>query len=175
AIGEGISLASQKQIAALGANNIIVRTIKPTSDKFDGGGYGVTRADYLKLSATLASIETPGEAIPIREMSCEFRVGRRAFEGRLVGSTPEYAEIARLTVAKGRFLSDTDGLKERNHCVLAAETAEELFPLGGAVGELVQVDHEFYTVVGVCEPRSASAGIGGSLAAEDYSKDIYIP
>lgn len=172
AIGEGISRASQEQIAALGAQNIIVRSIKPNSDKFDGGGYGVTRADYVKLRSTLPTLDS---AVPIREMRCEFRVGTRTVEGRLVGSTPEYREAARLTVDRGRFLSDGDGLAERNHCVLAAEVATRLFPLGGAVGALVQVDHEFYRVVGVVEPRAASAGIGGSLAAEDYSKDVYIP
>ncbi len=172
AIGEGISRASQEQIAALGAQNIIVRTIKPTSDKFDGGGYGVTRDDYVKLRSTLSTLES---AVPIREMKSEFRVGRRAVEGRLVGCTPEYQETGRLQVAQGRFLTDSDGLSERNHCVISAEVAGTLFPTGGAVGQVVQVSHEFYTVVGVCQPRNASAGIGGSLAAEDYSKDAYIP
>jgi putative ABC transport system permease protein len=172
AIGEGISQASQEQIASLGAKNIIVRTVKPTGDDYDGAGYGVTRDDYVKLSSTLSTLES---AVPIREMSCEFRVGRRALEGRLVGVTPEYKEVASLTIAEGRFLSDGDGLTERNHCVISAEVADTLFPSGGAIGELVQVDHEFYEILGVCEPRSASAGIGGSLAAEDYSKDVYIP
>ncbi|QDT70052.1 Macrolide export ATP-binding/permease protein MacB [Planctomycetes bacterium MalM25] len=172
AIGEGISRASQEQIAALGAQNIILRTVKPGSDDFDGGGYGVTRADYVKLTSTLSTLEA---AVPIREMKTEFRLGRRALEGRLVGCTPEYQETGRLALAEGRFLSDGDGLSERNHAVISAEVAAKLFPLGGAIGELVQVDHEFYKVIGVCEPRAASAGIGGSLAAEDYSKDVYIP
>jgi len=172
AIGEGISRASQEQIASLGAKNIILRTVKPTSDDFDGEGYGVTRADYVKLNATVPTLES---AVPIREMKCEFRVGRRALEGRLVGCTPEYLETGRLSMRQGRFLSAGDGLSERNRCVLSAEVAERLFPLGGPLGELVQVNHEFYRVVGVCDPRAASAGIGGSLAAEDYSKDVYIP
>ncbi|MEO1498766.1 MAG: ABC transporter permease [Planctomycetota bacterium] len=172
AIGEGISQASQRQIAALGANNIIVRTIKPTSDDFDGGGYGVTRSDYVALLATLPTLDT---AVPIREVKAEFRRGRRSLEGRLVGSSPDYQRVARLKIAEGRFLSDVDGARERNHCVLSSEVAEKLWPMGSPMGELVQVDHEFYRVVGVTQPRAASAGVGGSLAAEDYSKDVYIP
>ncbi|TWT99509.1 Macrolide export ATP-binding/permease protein MacB [Botrimarina colliarenosi] len=171
AIGEGISRASQEQIASLGAKNIIVRTVKPTGDDYDGAGYGVTRDDYVKLSSTLSTLDS---AVPIREMTCEFRVGRRSLEGRLVGVTPEYQETARLKISMGRFLSDGDGLFERNHCVISAEVADRLFPTGSPIGELVQVDHEFYKVIGVCQPRSASAGIGGSIAAEDYSKDVYI-
>ncbi|MGL4513254.1 MAG: ABC transporter permease [Lacipirellulaceae bacterium] len=172
AIGEGISRASQEQIAALGARNIILRTIKPTSDKFDGGGYGVTRADYVRLASTLPTLEA---AIPIRELSEEFRNGRNALEGRLVGVTPDYQEAARLTLDRGRFLTDTDGRFERNHCVLSAEVAAQLFPLKDPIGELVQLGHEFYRVVGVMKPRASSAGIGGSIAAEDFSRDAYVP
>ncbi|TWT41400.1 ABC transporter permease [Botrimarina hoheduenensis] len=172
AIGEGISQASQQQIAALGANNIIVRTIKPTSDDFDGSGYGVTRADYVTLNSTLPTIDA---AVPIREVKAELRRGRRSYEGRLVGSTPEYERVARLKIAEGRFLTDIDGERQRNHCVLSAQVAEKLWPIGSPLGDFVQVDHEFYKVVGIVEPRAASAGIGGSMAAEDYSKDVYIP
>ena len=172
AIGEGIGRASQEQIASLGAKNIIVRTIKPTSDKFKGGGYGVTREDYLRLVATVPTLDS---AVPIREIACEFRKKRWLIEGRLVGCTPEYTSVARLKIASGRFLTDADGAQELNHCVLSAGVAEKLFPIEEPLGNLVHLGHEFYTVVGITEARSASSGIGGSMAAEDYSRDVYIP
>ena len=34
---------------------------------------------------------------------------------------------------------------------------------------------DYYTVVGVTKERQSSAGIGGSLAAQDFNKDVYIP
>ena len=37
------------------------------------------------------------------------------------------------------------------------------------------VDDDFYNVVGVMKPRAPSAGIGGSLAAESFSNDVYMP
>ena len=37
------------------------------------------------------------------------------------------------------------------------------------------VDDDFYRVVGVMKPRAPSAGIGGSLAAESFSNDVYMP
>ncbi|MEM7627781.1 MAG: ABC transporter permease [Planctomycetota bacterium] len=172
AIGEGISLASQKQIASLGAKNIIVRTIKPTTDRFEGGGYGVTRDDYDRIAATVPTLD---RTLPIRELEQEFRNGPRKLEGRLVGSTGDYAEMTRLRIDQGRFLTAIDLEKEINHCVLAAEVADHLFPAGDALGQRVMIDKDFYVVVGVAAPRAASAGIGGSLAAEDYAADIYIP
>ena len=172
AIGEGISRASQQQIAALGAKNIIVRTIKPASDKFDGGGYGVTRADFLNLSATIPTLES---TIPIRELSDEFRNGRNRIEGRLVGCTPDYQQLTKLSIDRGRFLTELDGLQEQNHCVLSAEVSLKLFPTSDPLGEIIQLGKDFYTVIGTVKSRAPSAGVGGSLAAEDYARDVYIP
>jgi putative ABC transport system permease protein len=172
AIGEGIGRAAQDQIASLGAENIIVRTIKPSGDDLAEGGYGLTRKDFVRLIATVPTID---EALPIREVDREFRYRTRKLEGRLVGCTPEYAEVTRLVVDRGRFLSATDIELERNYCVVAAEVAERLFPAERPLGKNVLVDDQFYTVIGVMRPRAPSAGIGGSIAAEDYSRDIYIP
>jgi len=172
AMGEGIGQAAQEQIASLGAQNIIVRTIKPSSDDVEDGGYGLTRSDYVRIVATIPTIE---KAIPIRIVSQEFRHERRTFEGRLVGCTPDYVEVTHLQVDRGRFISDSDIEFERNYCALAYEAADRLFPAGNALGQEVMVDDQFYRVVGVMKPRAPSAGVGGSLAAEDYSKDVYIP
>jgi putative ABC transport system permease protein len=171
-IGEGIGRAAEEQIAGLGARNIIVRTIKPSSDEVQDGGYGLTRDDYDRLLATIPTIE---KAIPIREVSRELRYRTRKMEGRCVGCTPDYAEVTRLTIDQGRFLSDADLPQEPNYCVLAAEVAKRLIPFGDPIGKKIMVDEDFYTVVGVVKEKAPTAGIGGSLAAEDYSRDIYIP
>lgn len=172
AIGEGIGRAAQEQIASLGARNILVRTVKPSSDEVGDSAYGLTRDDYVRLVATVPTIE---RALPIRVLTREFRHRTRSFEGRLIGCTPDYAEVTHLKIDQGRFLSDADLDSERNSCVLAAETSTRLFPSGNAIGKQVMVDSDFYIVVGVMKSRAPSAGIGGSLAAEDYSRDIYVP
>jgi putative ABC transport system permease protein len=173
ALGEGISRAAQEQISSLGALNIIVRSVKPSGDQAADAGYGLTRKDYVRLVATVPTIT---KAIPMRILpAVEFHNKSRKMEGRLVGTTPDYAEVTRLAVDRGRFLSDSDVEAERNYCVLAAEVADRLFPFGEPLGQEVLINKTFYRVVGVMKPRSASAGIGGSLAAESFSNDIYIP
>jgi putative ABC transport system permease protein len=173
ALGEGISRAAQEQISSLGALNIIVRTVKPSADEVMESGFGLTRADYLRLLATVPTID---KAIPMRVLpAIEFRYRARFMEGRLVGTTPDYAEVTRLSVERGRFISDADIEEERNYCVLASEVADRLFPYGEPIGQEILINDDFYKIVGVMRPRSASAGIGGSLAAEVYSQDVYIP
>ncbi|MEX0938508.1 MAG: ABC transporter permease [Pirellulales bacterium] len=176
AIGEGISLKAQEQIASLGADNVIVRSRKPPNEALPSQSgpvmYGLTRDDFDRIVSTIPTIE---RALPIRELRRQFRYKTRLVDGRLVGCTPAYADVTRLEVDRGHFISDADVRDEKNHCVLAAETAQRLFPFEEPLGKAIQVDDAFYVVVGIMKPRGASAGIGGSFAAQDFSSDVYIP
>jgi putative ABC transport system permease protein len=176
AIGEGIGQAVQKQIEGLGAENIIIRSIKPSSEensKRDGViPYGITRADMDRIVSTVSTIKG---AVPIREVRREFRFEDRMVDGRLVGCTADYADLVRLEVDRGRFLSKPDQDLRHNVCVLSAETADRLFLFEDPIGRAVKVDRDYYQVIGILKPRAPSAGIGGSLVAQDFSRDVYIP
>ncbi len=176
AIGEGISRKAQEQIENLGATNIIVRTVKPTadSDKMQSHilTYGIQRADYEVLSSTIPSIV---QSVPLREMRRRFRAGSKEMDGRLVGCTPAYSEINKLKQARGHFLTDAECKSRKNYCVLAYETAQKLFPYTNPINKSVKVEETFYQVVGVLEPRQSTAAIGGSLDAQEFDHDIYVP
>ncbi len=175
AIGEGISAKAQEQIASLGADNVIVRTVRPSNDATQGIEgplvYGLTREDFDKISAIPAIKRT----VRIREVRQRFSYAANSFEGRLVGCDPEFAEINQLSVDKGRFFSELHNDARENVCVLAAETAERLFGFEDPLGNTIRVEQLRFRVIGVMQPRAASAGIGGSLAAQDFNLDVYVP
>jgi putative ABC transport system permease protein len=179
AIGEGASKQAQKQIVALGARNIIVRSVKPvegSSNDQSGGGtprYGLLRSDLRRLQKTIPEVVS---AIPIRELNREARYRKFTMQSRLVGCTPEYQELNQLRLSKGRFISDTDRASRANVVVLAHEVAAKLFPIEDPLeNRAIQVGDIFYSVIGVTEPRNASAAIGGSLSGQEFNKDLYIP
>jgi putative ABC transport system permease protein len=179
AIGEGISLQAQKQIEDLGATNIIIRSVKPTIIEGDGfPQYGVTRLDREVIEATIPTIE---RVLPIREIPRRVTYGTKSLDARLVGCTPEYAEVMRLKVAEGHFLTQVELNSDDNVCVLAAELADTLFPISNPLGKQISVEKsdgtppEAFTVVGVMQPRAAMAGIGGSLDSVQFNADIYVP
>jgi putative ABC transport system permease protein len=58
--------------------------------------------------------------------------------------------------------------------VLGSGTAEKLFPYGDPLGETVQLQTHFYTVVGVLKERTPLSGAGGQ-SVEDFNRDVYIP
>jgi putative ABC transport system permease protein len=179
AIGEGISQEAQRQIEGLGADNIIVRSVKPPAETLAGWTgpvpYGLKREEFDQLVDTIPTLKS---ALPIREIRRQISYGRREpVDGRLVGCTPEYKDVTRLELAHGRFITDADVDERHSYCVLAARVAERLFPYEDPIGRRVYLSEsqDFFEIVGVLKHRNPTAAIGGSLSAQDFSDDIYIP
>jgi putative ABC transport system permease protein len=180
AIGEGASQKAQDQVLELGATNIIVRSVKPPQQKsaVSSGGsfilrYGLLRDDMKLLSPDV--IPDVVNAIPIREVNEEIRYRHRAMDARIVGCNGEYFETNNLKIRRGRILTEHDLYKMEPVAVIAAEVAETLFPGEDPLGKSFQVGGEYYEVIGITRTRTATAAIGGSLAGQDYNKDVYIP
>ncbi len=180
AVGEGSSRDAQARIEMLGATNIILRSVKPSDETSAPTGgppkivlkYGLTYTDYERILETVPTIK---RVLPIREIRKQIRYLNRYLDGRVVGTTHEYADFTHLEIAKGRFLQPADNEKFKNYAVLAAETAKTLFPHEDPIGDTIKLGADYYTVIGVTAERVQSAGVGANLAAQDYNKDVYIP
>jgi putative ABC transport system permease protein len=181
AVGEGSSRDAQERIQALGATNIIIKSVKPTDETqaaTTGGrgisvlNYGLKYDDYDRLLATVPTVK---KALPIREIRRQVRHLTHAIDGVVVGTTQDYAEFNKLDVDRGRFLTEADNQRYQNYAVLAAGTAKELFPYDDPLGQSVKLGTDYYTVVGVCKERASTGAVGGSFSGKDYNKDVYIP
>lgn len=176
AMGEGVSHQAQQQILELGAKNIIVRTVMPTSasDAQDSNSrvktYGLLRSDYDRIINNIPVIR---RAVPMRELKFELRNGNRSADAKLVGCVEDYKELNQLDIERGRWLQPRD--RGKKYVVLAHDTAKRLFPFENPIGKAIWVGSEFYKVIGQTKQRTASAAIGGSLDARDYNLDAYIP
>jgi putative ABC transport system permease protein len=178
AIGEGISQEAQRQIEGLGADNIIIRSVKPPAEAtaaFNGPvPYGLKREEFERLVKTIPTVKS---ALPIREVRRTFSFDGRDVDGRLVGCTPEYFDVTRLELDRGRLLTEADQDGSQNYCVLASGIAEGLFPYQDPLGRRIYLSEskDFYEVVGILKYRTPTAAIGGSLEAQDFGNDVYIP
>ena len=105
----------------------------------------------------------------------EIRRLERMHNGRVVATTPEYAEVNQLDLAAGRFLTDDDDRYMLNVCVLGSNIADAAVPLRRPARPVGRLGKYFYKVVGVLTDRMATGGSGGSQAAEDFNNDVYIP
>ena len=78
--------------------------------------------------------------------------------GNTQGVTPNYLDIANVTVGKGRFITESDDEGRRNVMVIGVNAAEALFrgKTGGIVGAEVRMGGYNFEIVGVLEKRKAS-------------------
>lgn len=180
AIAEGAASEAQKQIESLGVRNIIVRSKKPVADASSRNSeseavlvYGLTWDDLerLRISLTIATGVTP-----LREFRQEVRHLNRSLEGRVVGVTPDYLQLKAGVIESGRFIQPTDLSQCQNVCAIGSELAETLFPYEDPIQKTVRIGaNHFYRIIGVVGYRAPTGGAGGSLSAEDYNSDVYIP
>ncbi len=182
AIAEGASLEAQRQIASLGATNVIITSQKPSDDvnpskQQNNDSYifkfGVTYQDFQRIVSTIPTVVG---ATPLREYRKKVRHLEQEIEARIVGVNPDFIKMTGQQMETGRFLHDSDLFYIANVAVLGAEAAEKLFPYGDPVGKSIRIGEDYYfQVVGVTSYKAPSAGTGSSLAAQDFNKDVYIP
>src|SRR5262249_4232928 len=127
AVAEGASRKAQEEIKAFGATNIIIPSAKPSEEAQGSGSsrparilnFGLKYADYDRIVETIPTIR---KVLPIREIRKQVRRGSYAFDGRVVGTTHDFADFNMLQMDKGRFLTASDNEKYQNFAVLAADT-----------------------------------------------------
>lgn len=171
AFGEGSMQDALDDIRRMGANNIMVRSIKPTEESNSAKRsyvaiYGLTYSDYDKI----ATVPTITRMVPMRIFPQEARRGFRSANSRVVATIPDYLDIHNMETSMGRFLVPDDEILLRNVAVLGSELANRLFPFEDPMGQEVQLGSFYYKVVGIMKERSS-----GSVATEDLNLDVIIP
>jgi RNA polymerase sigma factor (sigma-70 family) len=178
-VADGTAKEAQEQIRALGITNIILRSVKPSDAAQAAAGrpaqvlnYGLKYSDYDRIVETIPTIR---KILPVREIRKQIRRGELYLDGRVVGTTQDFAEFNLLQLEKGRFLTASDNEKYQNFAVLAFETAKRLFPTENPLNQSVKLGTDYYTVVGVMAERASPAGIDNYGISQDFNKDVYIP
>ncbi len=177
--GEGSMHEALEDIKRMGATNIIVKSVKPPDDGSSQrrsfvANYGITYADYARFT-TLVGEGVVTRMVPMRIIEPqEIRRQARMFRGRLVATTPQYADIHQVTMDGGRFLTNEDDTLLSNIAVLGSTTAQRLFPTENPVGQSVQMGRYFYRIVGVVQQRNP-LGSSGNQGGENFNSDVYVP
>ncbi len=182
AVGEGAGYEAQEQIRRLGSQNIILRSVKPaeteriSSEQSRISEYGLQYDDMRRIQDTIPSVTilAPGRIIRNHVWNATRRV-----DAEIIGVRPWYPEVRKLRLSSGRFFTEVEHDGHVNVCVISASVAERLFPFSSPLGRNVRIAMDYYKVVGVVEPESASPGSGPAAAnganADDYAPRIYIP
>ena len=175
-IGEGARREAIEQIRQMGANNVRVRAVQLEGQELMDArrklSDGLTWADAQAVGTVVPTVQ---EAVPLKEMQMDVRLGAKKPRGRIMATTPGYQEVANFHVARGRFISDVDMKYCRPVCVLGRSIKKELFANEVAVDKRIRLGLAWYHVVGVMEGKDIPKGKIKAISTVDLNHDIYIP
>jgi len=179
AINEGASYQAQLYLRELGSNNILIESVKPTSDesKASEASRGVLHYGLTHKDVTTLRDNVPGllQCVSIRRTPKSAMVDDRVVPITAVATEPTYGQVGAIEMVAGRFISTADVLRTKAHCVITESLSRRLFRYRDAMGQIVRLDNEPFVVIGILShlPKSliGTAGEGGNFAIIPLSTD----
>lgn len=167
AIGSGAKARIEAQVAALGANLIM---ILPKKDGVN------TAADERLVHPTLRDLETIAGAVaevavtaPALQGTARAVVGNRNRTLRVNGTTGAYFHIRDWPVTAGRVFSAREQDRAQKVAVIGRTAAEALFGDADPVGRQIRLLGATFEVIGVLAPK------GQSAAGRDQDDILFLP
>src|SRR5262245_17900974 len=168
AIGAGASQSIQNTINSLGSNFIMIFPGPATQ----GGMRGFTGQSTLTVDdADAIKAESPSVAYvsPMVRTNAQVVAGELNWGTQIWGAGIDWPFIRAWNVAQGSFFTDQDVRVATKVCVLGNTVADNLFPAGDAVGQVVRIKNVPFKVVGVLERK------GGNMMGSDQDDQIVAP
>lgn len=163
-LGQGASDSIQSQITSLGANSITIMS---------GEGASLTDDDVEvlrdRLSDDVLVSPTSSSRHTVSDKGESVVVSVHGTDGR-------YANMKDITLAEGRYFSESEVRSSRKVAVLGSEVKNDLFgPLTNPIGRDFLIDNVRFSIIGVMEAQggSSSDSTDGALftplqASQDY-------
>ena len=159
---EGFRISMNKDLEGLGAGSFQVQKWPQTFGHVDRAKYAKRRDLTREQGEALRSLPHVGhvsieayhrnpERISTRERATKPSI-------TVGGGVPDYQYANAVTIADGRFFTDTDVATGGRVAVMGADVADVLFPGESAVGKEIRIRSSPFTVVGVAERRGATLG-----------------
>jgi putative ABC transport system permease protein len=175
AVGEGASHQALESIRRLGSQNIILSSVKPTSENGASGVsqsaklavYGLLNDDELRIRETIAGVN---DTVPARMVRRNARFNERRLELRVVETVPKWFDVVPRPVLAGRTLTDSDQATYANVCVLTEFGVRKLLAAEKIIGQRIRLGQDVFEVVGIVKNQE-----GGNVRAPDSEADVYIP
>ncbi|MDD5326273.1 MAG: ABC transporter permease [Phycisphaerae bacterium] len=174
-VGEGASKEAMDQIRKLGSNNIIINSVKSVEEESTSTThshmsiYGLTYDDYARVTETFKTIR---RTAPVKLIRKEGRLGERALELRIVGTTPVWFELVQRPIIAGRVLMASDDNEHAPAAVLTEFGARKLLAAENTIGQTLRIGSDRFEVVGIVKSESGQAG---NIQIPDQEVDVYIP
>lgn len=169
-LGQSSQKSIENSIQSLGSNLLTVIPGGQSSGGIRGAAGGATTltlddATAMSKDTTLTEIS---KVSPEYSGRSQVTAGANNTNTSITGVIAAYADIHKVSVASGVFISDTDNATLRKVAVLGPTAASNLFGTSDPVGSQIRINGQLLTVIGVTTAK------GGS-GFQNPDDAIYVP
>ena len=170
-MGESSQQAVQSQIQSIGSNLL---TVSPGFQS-SGGVRGAAGGSTSLTNADADAIAENSKITTIKRVSAEYTgrsqviAGKNNTNTQIIGAEPAYAEVHKLAMETGVFITDQQVTALSKVAVLGPTVVEDLFGVSvNPLGQSIRINGKAFQVIGVTETK------GGS-GFQNQDDRIYIP
>lgn len=170
-LGQATQQAIQTQIQSLGSNLL---TVNPGSQR-SGAVQGAPGSSTTLTNADAEAIKHSAEITTIDKVSPEYS-GRSQIttsnsntNTRVIGVVPEYADVHKIGIASGVFITESDTQNMAKVAVIGPTTATTLFgETTDPIGQTIRVGTQVFTIVGTTVAK-------GGTGFQNQDDILYVP
>ena len=170
-LGQGSQKAVQNQIQSLGSNLLTVMPGSEREGNVRGAAGGRTTLTYEDAKAIMESsnVTTVVNVSPELSRRSQVTTSKNNTNTQIYGVTPAYAEVRKVEVSSGAFISQRDVDSMGKVAVLGPQVVTDLFGEGAnPVGQSVRIEGQSFRVVGVTVSK-------GGTGFQNQDDIIYVP
>lgn len=170
-LGQASQRAIQSQIQSLGSNLLTVQPSGANNGAVRGaaGGGSTLTLNDAKQIETSPQITTVNKVSPEFSRRAQITTGSANTNTQIIGSTPTYPEVHKLTIAAGTFFSQQDVDTVSKVAVIGSQVVTDLFGDGAnPIGQSIRVNGQTLRIIGVTQSK------GGS-GFQNQDDIVYVP
>ncbi|BAJ02640.1 ABC transporter permease [Shewanella violacea] len=175
-VGEGAEREALKMIESMGVRNLVVNARSTDGEALKSireHSIGLSLRDVQSAKDTLPFVENWSAEKQVKTFSLFSLEGRS--DAQVKGVTPSYFDLTALKMNEGAAFDSQDEAHYRQVAVLGPEAARSLFPQGKAIGSVIKINHQWFTVVGVLTyAQSGKSKIQGVKLGGERN-EVFIP
>jgi putative ABC transport system permease protein len=165
-LGEGTTAAVKNQISNLGSNLVMVRPGSSLGPRASSAGVpNFTEADVAAIAEQISGVAA---IAPVSKASFSTIYLQQARSTSITGTTTDYFDINKWSLASGRFFTEEDALTAEAVAVIGNTVKTELFGNEDPIGQKIRVGQASLQVIGLLKAKG-QAGMG------DQDDTIIVP
>ncbi len=158
-LGQASQQAITNQIESLGSNLLTVQPGAQNSGAVRGaaGGAQTLTLDDAKAIMTSSKITTIKSVSPEFSKRSQVTYGRNNTNTQIIGVYPAYAEIRKITVSSGVFITERDETAMSKVAVIGPQVVTDLFgESANPIGQSIRIGGQSLKVIGVTTAKGGS-------------------